>query len=585
MKIAAVALALVGLPLLAHDSRGRTEAPLEARRVKNPIAANPAILATAHQTFTRLCALCHGEDGKAMTKFAGSMRTRPTNLTTYVMESMTDGEIFWVVTNGLGEMPSFAEHVPESARWELALWIRELRARQRAVEEARLGRYTWKLPPGFPYPNVPPGNRMSEEKVELGRHLFYDSRLSFNQTQSCATCHRQDRAFSDGRPRAVGSTGQLHPRGSMSLLNVAYSPVLTWGNPNLRSLEQQALVPMFGDHPVELGMAGKEDLLIRRVRAEPRYHPLFAAAFPTEADPYTVGNITKAIASFERTLLSGDSPYDEYRRHDNPNAISDSAKRGEALFFSERLECFHCHGGFNFTGTIDYLGKGLAEVEFHNTGLYNLKGQYSYPQSNTGLFASTGQEDDIGKFKAPSLRNAALTAPYMHDGSLNTLDQVVEHYRAGGRTIKTGPLAGIGFDNPNKSEFIKSFELTPAEKADLLSFLRSLTDPSIATNPRWSDPWHPASFTKAAPPKYVLQGEIVKVYPEDGTIALFHNRVPGLIDAAGRPSGREFIVADKNELNSLKAGMKVTASVRKQGKDFVLEGIKRSPSKQRPSPK
>jgi cytochrome c peroxidase len=115
----------------------------------------------------------------------------------------------------------------------------------------------------------------------------------------------------------------------MSLANVAYSPVLTWANPNVRQLEQQALVPMFGDDPVELGLSGKEEVLLTRLKAQPRYWKMFADAYPGEADPFTLANVTKAIASFERTILSGDSPYDRYRRGDDPNAITDSAKRGE----------------------------------------------------------------------------------------------------------------------------------------------------------------------------------------------------------------------------------------------------------------
>jgi len=123
------------------------------------------------------------------------------------------------------------------------------------------------------------------------------------------------------------------------------------------------------------------------------------------------------------------------------------------LFFSERLECFHCHGGFNFTGTLNYLGKGIAEVEFHDTGLHDLKGKRSYPEANLGLFEFTRREEDIGKFKAPTLRNIALTVPYMHDGSVKTLEEAIDHYKAGGR----------GFGNPNKSEFVKGFALSAVD--------------------------------------------------------------------------------------------------------------------------
>jgi len=257
----------------------------------------------------------------------------------------------------------------------------------------------------------------------------------------------------------------------------------------MRRLEMQALVPLFGEHPVEMGMNGKEDLLVARLKAEPVYAPLFAAAFPGDTQPVTVDHVTKALASFERTIISGLSPYDRYRFSGDPKAISKSAKNGESLFFSERLECFHCHGGFNFTGSLDYLDKGFAEVEFHNTGLYNVKGETSYPKDNTGLFEFTQDPADIGKFKAPTLRNIAVTAPYMHDGSVLTLQAAIDHYRAGGRTIASGPNAGVGAGNSNKSEFVRRFSLSEREKADLLAFLRSLTDEKLLTDPRLGDPW------------------------------------------------------------------------------------------------
>jgi len=572
--------ALLPLAIWGHDAHGRSNAPAEARRLKNPVTRSAEALSVAQAKYATLCAGCHGDDGRARTKAAGSMAVRPTDLTNYLMESMKDGEIYWVVANGIGQrMPAFEKQLTEVERWQLVHHLRQLREAARAIERAELGPYEWKLPPGFPFPKVPKSNPMTNEKVELGRHLFYDKRLSLNQTQSCATCHQQSRAFADPRGRGLGSTGQLHPRGPMSLANVAYAPVLTWANPNVRDLETQALVPMFGDHPIELGMTGKEDLLVQRLRADSRYRKLFPAAYPADRDPFTIGNITKAIASFQRTMLSGDSPFDEYRRGDDPNAISASAKRGEALFFSERLECFHCHGGFNFTGSVDYLGKGFAEVEFHNTGLYNRKGKFSYPEPNVGLYEFTQQEEDIGKFKAPTLRNIALTAPYMHDGSVATLEDAIEHYRVGGRTIQSGPNAGVGFDNPNKSEFIKSFELTPAEKQDLLAFLRGLTDQSMLTNPALADPWRPAvPVTRAAPapPKYVLRGEVVKVFLEDGAVTLFHDEVPGLMKAMPPPYAMEFLVPDRQFLASLKPGLKIQAGVRKRGSDYLLEPMPNS---------
>jgi len=330
---------------------------------------------------------------------------------------------------------------------------------------------------------------MSDAKVELGRHLFYDKRLSFNQKQSCASCHQQSRAFTDGRARAIGSTGEVHPRSSMSLVNVAYLPVLTWANPTLTQLEEQALVPMFGDRPVEFGMKGREDLLLARVKKVSEYQRLFPAAFPSEKDPFTVTLLVRALSSFQRTILSGDSPHDRYYRGADPDAISASAKHGAELFVGEKFQCFHCHAGLNFANAEDFVGKKAPEIEYDNTGLYNVRGATSYPTPNTGLFEYTRRRTDVGKFRVPSLRNIAVTAPYMHDGSVRTLDEVLDHYADGGRTILSGPNAGVGAANSNKSIFLPGFNATPEERRDLIEFLKSLTDESILTDPRFSDPW------------------------------------------------------------------------------------------------
>jgi cytochrome c peroxidase len=350
--------------------------------------------------------------------------------------------------------------------------------------------YTWDLPPGFPAPTVPADNPMTAAKVTLGRHLFYDRRLSQNQTQSCATCHRQARAFTDGRARGLGSTGQNHPRGSMSLANVAYASTLTWANDIVTQLERQALVPMFGETPVELGLGGHEDEMLARLRADARYQQLFPQAFPALPNPFTIDAVTKSLASFERTLISGRAPYDRYEAGLDRDAISESAKRGAALFFSERLECFHCHGGFAFADAVSHQGKAFAETTFHNTGLYNLDGRGAYPPDNTGLLAVSGKPSDMGRFKAPTLRNIAVTAPYMHDGSIATLSEVLDHYAAGGRTIPAGqPNAGVGSKNPFKSELVTGFMLTEAEKADVIQFLESLTDDGFLSDPRHADPF------------------------------------------------------------------------------------------------
>jgi cytochrome c peroxidase len=324
---------------------------------------------------------------------------------------------------------------------------------------------------------------MTDGKVELGRGLFYDKRLSRDGSLSCATCHQQARAFTDGKPVHVGVNGEPGARNAMTLTNVAFFPTYTWANPLLTSLERQMQVPLFGDHPIEMGMTGQEAQLIAALSADPDYRRQFSLAFPGDKDPVTLSNLYKAIAAFERTLLSFGSPYDRYK-HGEPNAISASAKRGEALFFGERLECYHCHGGVNLTDNHIQQGQAIAEKGFHNTGLYNEDGLGGYKKWDHGLRDVTGNEDDEGAFRTPTLRNVAVTAPYMHDGSIATLEQVIrKHYAVKGRAA-LGPNGA----NPLRSEFIEGFHLTDLESQDLIAFLRSLTDESFLNNPHFSDP-------------------------------------------------------------------------------------------------
>jgi cytochrome c peroxidase len=354
----------------------------------------------------------------------------------------------------------------------------------------RQAEYEWDIPAPFPRPPVPPDNPMSAVKVELGRRLFYDNRMSVTGQRSCASCHQQQYAFTDGKARAEGATGQLHPRSSMSLANVAYLPALTWANPTVTSLEEQALVPMLGTDPVELGLKGREAQFLAQLRNDTLYQRLFRRAFPESSDPYTLGDVTRAIAAFERTIISVRSPYDRYRFEGDTDAISPSAKRGERIFFSgQRGSCFQCHGGWNFSGAVRYAGDTSAHASFFNTGLYNVAGDYSYPSPNTGVYEITHKRDDIGKFRPPTLRNVAVTGPYMHDGSIATLGDVLDHYAAGGRTIASGPFAGVGHDNPNKAPNVHGFAMTPAERLDMIAFLTSLTDTAFLHNPALSNPW------------------------------------------------------------------------------------------------
>ena len=307
--------------------------------------------------------------------------------------------------------------------------------------------FDWRLPPGFPAPAVPADNPMSAAKVELGRALFYDQRLSFNGAISCASCHSQPLGFTDGHAHAIGALGEAHPRSSMALANVAYNSRFTWVDPRPRSLEAQMMQPLLNEHPIEMGLHSHEAAVIGRIAGDARYRELFARAFPGEPAPVTLTSIVRAIACFERTLLSGRSPFDRYVFDDDQSALGPAARRGMALFFGERAGCARCHSGLTLGG---------AEAVYANTGVERL-----------GRRA----------FRIPSLRNIEVSAPYMHDGSLPTLDAVLEHYSAGGR-----------YRAPDTDRRIRPLALSPAERGDLIEFLKALTDREFLSDSRFARP-------------------------------------------------------------------------------------------------
>ena len=206
--------------------------------------------------------------------------------------------------------------------------------------------YPWRLPRGFPVPAVPADNPMSQPKVELGRRLFFEPKLSVTGRYSCASCHDPGRSYADARAQARGATGQTLPHNAMALVNVAYNVSFGWDQPRLRSLEAQMLVPLMNEHPVELGLRGRAAAVCAQLAQQPEYARGFAQAFPGEATPVTLANLIRAIAAFERTLIFGRSPFDRYVFEGEHTALSPQAKRGMALFFSARAGCSSCHSGF-----------------------------------------------------------------------------------------------------------------------------------------------------------------------------------------------------------------------------------------------
>jgi cytochrome c peroxidase len=312
-----------------------------------------------------------------------------------------------------------------------------------------------RLPKWFPVPNVPADNPITDAKVELGRFLFYDPQLSGNGTMACASCHQQLLAFTDGMPRALGSTGSLHPRSSMSLTNVVYNASYGWDD-RRSTLESQMDVPMNNETPVEMGLKGNEAEVLARFTIDRAYGERFRRAFPGEDAPITLPNIVKAIASFERVLVSADSAFDRYLYLDDGSGMSAAARRGSTLFFSNRFRCSECHGSVNISGPTLFTG--------------------AKPSPPEAFFHDTGVSPEPAKFRAPTLRNIAVTAPYMHDGSMATLREVIAHYAAGGR-------------NPRpKSDKVRGFTILPSETDDLVAFLESLTDYRFLTNPELSNP-------------------------------------------------------------------------------------------------
>ncbi|MGR4990294.1 MbnH family di-heme enzyme [Vibrio rotiferianus] len=335
----------------------------------------------------------------------------------------------------------------------------------------------------LPLPKEPADNPATEEKFQLGRHLFYDKKLSGNQTMSCESCHQQALAFSDGVKVPTGSTGEVLHRNSQTLTNIAYNASYTWANPILKEIEQQLVIPLFGEFPVEMGIndANREEIL-NRFRRETAYQNMFNAAFPNQQDAVTFPNVIKALAVFNRALISKDSDFDR-------GTMSSSAMRGQDLFNSEKMECFHCHNGFNFSDSTLHDDSVFVSRPFFNTGLYNIDGKGSYPITDNGLFTVTQAPNDKGKFRPPTLRNIAYTAPYMHDGSIATLGEVLDFYANGGRNITSGEHQGDGRKNPNKSEFVKGFTLSVQEKQDMLMFLHALSDETFISNPRYANPF------------------------------------------------------------------------------------------------
>ncbi len=331
-------------------------------------------------------------------------------------------------------------------------------------------------------------NPFTKEKAELGRYLFYDRRLSINNTKACASCHAQEFAFTDSYNRSIGAFGDLHQRNAKPLINIVFEKYLTAADSTIHFPERQINNPMFNEHPVELGMKGNENKILEKIKADKYYQQQFKTVFSTEQNPVSIKNIQSAITSFVKTILSFNAQYDNYTFQKDTTAISQAAVNGMKLFFSAKLNCSSCHAGINFSTPLIKTASGTIDFYF-NTGLYNLDGKGSYPIYDQGMFDITNNPADIGKYKVPTLRNLAFTAPYFHDGSAATVDEVIAVYEEGGRNVLKGQVKGDGRKNPYKHPLVSGFKLNSQERKDLVSFLLSLSDSSVLKNPAYANPF------------------------------------------------------------------------------------------------
>jgi cytochrome c peroxidase len=309
---------------------------------------------------------------------------------------------------------------------------------------------TEQIPAGFPASSIseraPGDNALTAERAELGKRLFYDTRLSRTSDVACATCHEQEYAFAEADVVSSGVEGRMGSRNAPALVNLAWSESFFWDG-RIPTLEEQAGKPIENPDEMDLPIADA----VARIAEDPSYVAAFLATYQ---EPPTEASLQKALASFVRTLVSANSAYDRHLRGDD-SSFDEAAARGEVVFLGDRGGCFHCHPAGMLT----------------NEGLFN-NGTYA-GGADTGRQLVTGRSGDIGKFKVPGLRNVELTAPYMHDGSVATLEAVIDQYDRGGS------------GDPTTDPQIEPLSLTPEEKADLLAFMRSLTDLDFSTDPRF----------------------------------------------------------------------------------------------------
>jgi len=326
-----------------------------------------------------------------------------------------------------------------------------------------------KLKPLPDRPPDPPDNPTTPEKVELGKFLYFDPRLSGDGSTSCATCHDPSEAWGKNQVMSPAYPGNEHFRHSPTILNSAYNSLMFWDG-RVKTLEEQAKKPIIS--PFEMNL--HYDLMIERLRAISKYREMFKKAFPNEKEPITLENTVKAIAAFERTIVCNDTPLDRYLRGES-NALNKKQKLGLRLF-TGKAGCIQCHNGANLTDNKFHI-TGVPKSKAEDNTLTKITRNFAIRQfgfanpyqfnRDLGRFFITKNPKDKGAFKTPTLRNVALTPPYMHNGAFKTLREVVEFYNKGGGNV------------PNKDPLLKPLNLSEEEKSALIAFLKALTCENI----------------------------------------------------------------------------------------------------------
>lgn len=317
---------------------------------------------------------------------------------------------------------------------------------------------------------------------ELGHYFFFDKNLSVNGKLACSSCHDPNLAFTDGYRVSLNANAEILQRNSPSILNLNNRTFFSWSDPSINSLIFQLDRPLFSEHPVEMGLKGNEQQILHRISEQPGYKELYYKAFGKSINSIQWSELKNALVAYELKLQSRNSKYDFFLKSNDTTVFTASEFAGLQIFMADSIGCSNCHGGIDFFHP--KLGALMA-----NTGLYNCNG--SYPLQDIGLQIHTNRHSDNGVFRIPTLRNVLLTAPYYHDGSSTSLEEVIMNYERGGRLRGNSDCNEDGAHHPNRDVRMKKFELSPKQRKNLIAFLGTLTDTTYLNQYYFNDPRQP----------------------------------------------------------------------------------------------